>query len=174
MRVDAARMEKGSLIIETPDIRDAFRFVATFKAGENYNIEKAKKKRSIDANALAWVLLDKLAAALQIPKIELYRNAIKEIGGVSETVCVPSAAVERLISGWEHNGLGWQAETYNSKIEGCTNVTLYYGSSTFDTAQMSRLINNIIQDCEACGVETRPREEIDSLLAQWEPKGGAA
>lgn len=130
-------------------------------------IGKFKKKRSLDANAFCWVLISKLAERLNIPKAEIYRTAIKEIGGNSDTVCVQDKAVQSLCEGWNHNGLGWITETFPSKIEGCTNVTLYYGSSTYDTAQMSRLVNMIVQECEQLGIETKSQEEIDSLLNSW-------
>ena len=96
----------------------------------------------------------------------MYRQAIKEVGSY-DIVCVKNEAVEALCSGWSRNGLGWQTDTMPSKIEGCTNVVLYYGSSTYDTAQMSRLVNAIIQDCEALGIETKSQAEIDSLLSHW-------
>jgi hypothetical protein len=54
-----------------------------------------------------------------------------------------------------------------SKLDGCTNVILYYGSSTYDVEQMSRLIENIVQDCKALGIETKPEAELNSLLEQW-------
>ena len=131
-------------------------------------IGKYRKKRSLDANAYCWTLMDKLAEKLNTTKEEIYRNAIREIGGVSETVCVKDEAVECLCDKWSQNGLGWQTDTFQSKIEGCTNVILYYGSSTYDTAQMSRLIENIIQDCEAVGIETKTDEEIANMLSLWE------
>lgn len=130
------------------------------------SIKKAANKRSKDANALAWVLIDKIAEKTRIPKKEVYRNAIREIGGVSEMVCVQDKAVERLRSGWEKNGIGWQTEVAPSKLPGCTNVVLYYGSSTYDTAQMSRLLDLIIQECEQQGIATL-RDEADALLGKW-------
>ena len=72
-----------------------------------------------------------------------------------------------MTDGWEHNGIGWQAETMPSKLPGCTNVILYYGSSTYDTAQMSRLIDLIVQDCDALGIETKDPAEIDRLVEEW-------
>ena len=51
-------------------------------------IKTYRKKRSKDANAYAWVLIDRIAATLSLSKEEVYRNAIKSIGGVSEVVCV--------------------------------------------------------------------------------------
>ena len=132
----------------------------------NIDVKKVAGKRSRDANSYAWVLLDQLAEKTRIPKTELYRSAIREIGGVSEIVCVQDKAVERLCSGWQKNGIGWQTEIVPSKIPGCTNVILYYGSSTYDTAQMSRLLDLIIQECEQQGIGT-VRDEAEELLGKW-------
>lgn len=133
-------------------------------------ISKFKKKRSLDANAYCWTLISHLAERLNIPKTDVYRNAIKEIGGNSDTVCVQDKAVQSLCDGWQRNGLGWQTDTFQSKIDGCTNVVLYYGSSTYDTAQMSRLINIVVEECKAQGIETKSKEDVDSLLSQWGAK----
>lgn len=139
------------------------------RASERLTIKigKFKRKRSLDANAYAWVLISRLAERLNIPKTEVYRSAIKEIGGNSDTVCIQDKAVASLRDGWERNGIGWMTETMPSKLEGCTNVILYYGSSTYDSSQMSRLINIIVEECRQLGIETRSQEEIDSLLKNW-------
>ena len=133
-------------------------------------IKKHSKRRSMDANNLCWALIDKIAAKMKKKKSEVYRNAIKDIGGVSDIVCVRDIAVDKLISGWTHKGLGWQAETEPSKLPGCTNVTLYYGSSVFTTAQMAALIDSLIQDANALGIETMTQSEIDRSLAVWARK----
>ena len=130
-------------------------------------ISKYRKKRSLNANAYAWVLLDKLAEKLNIPKTEIYRGYIREIGGVSTTVCVQDKAVDELCNNWKRNGIGWQTDTLDSKIDGCTNVILYYGSSVYNTEQMSRLINMIVEDCKLQGIETLTPNEINKMLSQW-------
>lgn len=130
-------------------------------------IRKHKKKRSLDANAYAWVLISKIAEKTNVATNEVYRSAIKEIGGNSDTVCVQDYAVEQLCAGWSRNGIGWVTDTFQSKIEGCTNVILYYGSSTYDVEQMNRLVNILCQDCEALGIETKSPAEVASLLDSW-------
>lgn len=138
------------------------------KAEVSIEIKKAAKKRSRDANAFAWVLIDGIAEKMHITKTEVYKAAIREIGGVSETVCVQDKAVDRLREGWEKNGIGWQTETMPSKLAGCTNVVLYYGSSTYDTQQMSRLIDLLIQEAEQLGLPTMSaKEEARLLLGKW-------
>lgn len=130
-------------------------------------VGKFRERRSLDANAYCWTLIGKIAEKTNVSNSEIYRAAIKEIGGNCDVVCVKTEAVEALCNGWTRNGLGWQTDTMPSKIEGCTNVVLYYGSSSYDTAQMSRLINIIVQDCLDLGIETRSPEEIESLLRAW-------
>lgn len=105
-------------------------------------VDKARRRRSLDANAYFWVLADKLATAQGLPSTtEIYRHYIKEIGGNREFVCVKKEAADKLCQGWERGGLGWLTERFTSKVDGCVNVILYYGSSVYDTAQMSRLID---------------------------------
>lgn len=130
-------------------------------------IKKYRKRRSLDANAYAWVLIDRLAEKLRMPKLDVYRELIRNIGGVSQTVCVQDKAVQDLISGWSHNGLGWFAETMPSKLAGCTNVVLYYGSSSYDSAQMSALLDLLIDDCKAQGIETTTPEELAKYKEEW-------
>lgn len=165
MQITECRIAGDELILKTKD-PEARRLAYNFQAGD-YELVKQKRKRSLDANAYFFVLADKLAEKLNIPKEDIYRNCIKEIGGVSDVVCVRNDAVEKLCEGWRHNGLGWQTDTFPSKIEGCTNVILYYGSSTYNTEQMSRLINNIVEDCKIQGIETRTPNEIADMLSLW-------
>lgn len=149
---------------------DLSKYILTLLQDKRYLIEikEYREKRSLDANAYFWTMADKLAAATGIPKTEVYRQAIKEIGGNSETVCVLEKAADKLCSGWEHNGAGWITQRDNSKIEGCVNVTLYYGSSSYDKGQMARLIDNIVQDCKAVGIETLTPFELERLKDRWE------
>lgn len=165
MRVEAAAYEGGNLVLKTADAA-ARRFVFGFKAGE-YELVKTKKRRSLDANAYAWVLVDKIASAIRLPKEEIYQNAIKGIGGVSDIVCVKDEAVDKLRQNWSKNGLGWQTETIPSKIAGCTNVVLYYGSSSYDAKQMGALIDRLIEDARALDIETMPPDRLEAMLSAW-------
>lgn len=166
MRIDGIRIEGGEVILTTNDPA-ARRIAYDFKPGE-YELKRVRKKRSINANAYFFALADELSKKVNIPKTEIYRKYIKEIGGVSEIVCVKKEAVKKLCEGWQHNGLGWQTEIIPSKLKDCENVILYYGSSTYNTEQMSRLINLIVEDCKVQGIETRTPDEIANMLSLWE------
>lgn len=130
-------------------------------------VKKFRQKRSLDANAYAWVIIDKISQRMRMTKVDVYRDHIRHIAGVSETVCVQDRAVDKLCDAWSKNGIGWQTEVFKSKIPGCTNVTLYYGSSTYDTAQMSALIDALVQTAKSLGIETMPEAELGSLIRSY-------
>ncbi len=134
---------------------------------KKYEVKEYKEKRSLDANAYAWVLLGKLQDKLHIPKEEIYRDAIKNIGSY-EVIPIKNEAVDKFRQAWNNKGLGWITETTKSKLEGYTNVLAYYGSSIYDTKEMSRFIELIIQECEQLDIETKSRAEIDALLKEWD------
>ncbi len=89
-----------------------------FKLDKNkmYKIEEYRPKRSLDSNAYCWVLLGKLQDKLHIPKEEIYKDLIKNIGSF-EIVPVKNEAVERFRQAWSNHGLGWITETMKSKLE---------------------------------------------------------
>ena len=136
---------------------------------KKYEIREYKEKRSLDANAYAWVLLGKLQDKLHIPKEEIYRDVIKNIGSY-EVIPIKNEAVEKFRQAWGKKGLGWITETTKSKLDGYTNVLAYYGSSIYDKKEMTRFIEQIIQECEQLDIETKSKAEIDSLLESWDKK----
>lgn len=128
-------------------------------------IKKYKPKRSLDANSFAWVLMSRIAEKLGKPRAEIYRSYIKEIGSFS-VVNVKDEAVLKLREGWEHNGLGWVTDTIPSK-NGRTVVIMHYGSSTYDSEQMSKFIDLVVQDCKELGIETATPEELALMKEEW-------
>lgn len=160
---------KPTISFEVNEQNDFKAMVDEMKGLDKLSIEVKpfRQRRSLDANAYCWVLLDKLAAKTGEPKEMVYRQYIQNIGGNSEIVCVKNEAVDRLCYGWRRNGIGWQTETMDSKLDGCTNVILYYGSSVYDSSQMGRLLDLIIQDCKAVVIPTETPSEIARLKAMW-------
>lgn len=123
-----------------------------------------RNKRSLDSNALFWEFCGQLSAKTNIPPRDIYRNLVKEVGGNYEITPIRTCAVKEWIEIWERRGLGWVCEEIGkSKLEGYTNVINYFGSSEYDSAQMSRLINLLLQACRENGINT-DTPEIRALL----------
>ncbi len=157
------------LKIDPEDRPKAQRWVYEHR-GKQYTLtlKERKQKRSLDANAYCWALLDKMSAVLGIPKQNLYRELIKDVGGNCFVGCYQDSAVPAIRSGWERNGLGWLTEVTPSKLDGCTNVLFYVGSSEYDTAQMSRLIDLVVQECKQLGIETMTQDKLAALKEDWD------
>ena len=136
-------------------------------------VEK-RRKRSLDANAYCWVLLGRLSEELskngtvKSPK-EIYRDLIPDIGGNYEIVPVREDLIDHWQLVWSHGRTGWPCEDLGEcrKTPGYHNIICYYGSSVYDSKQMSRLIDLIIQECRQQGVETMTPNELEALKARW-------
>lgn len=136
---------------------------------QRVKITQWREKRSRTANAYAWELLGKLSEALHVPPEEIYRNIIKDVGGNYTTVCVNVEALEELKEMWASHGVGWYAELLGVGARpGMVDVLLYYGSSSYDTAQMARLIDLIIQECRENNIEYLPQDKLEQLIGSWE------
>jgi len=133
---------------------------------KEYEIKEHRQKRSLDANGYLWVLISKIQQVLNVPKEVIYKDVIRDIG-VYEVVPIKNEAVNKFCEAWHKNGLGWITETTKSKLDGYTNVLAYYGSSEYDTKEMSRLIDEVVQECRNLDIETKSEEEIKSLIGAW-------
>ena len=134
-------------------------------------IKKAGRRRSADANAYAWALIDQIAEKTGVKTTDVYRNAIREIGGISTCVGLKDTVIDAFRQSWEAGHLGRQVEIVgHSSKEGWSNVRIYFGSSEFDSAQMARLIDSLIQDAEALGIPTITEEQAQTMLGKWGKK----
>ena len=162
------KLEGGCLIIrpEREDLGKAMSAVRKHKDRlYELEIKEHRKKRSNDANAYCWKLIGEIAEVVHISPVEVYRQAIQNIGGNYEVIPVKEEAAEKFQQVWQSQGLGWPCVDMGaSKIAGYRNLCAYYGSSTYDTRQMSRLIDNLVQDCKALGIETMTPEKLSLLM----------
>jgi hypothetical protein len=130
-------------------------------------IKQYRKKRSLDANSLLWVLCQKLAEVLHTTKEEVYKKAIRDVGQF-EIVPIRNDAVDAWIRRWGSKGIGWFAEVLvESKIPGYKNVITYFGSSSYDTREISILIDEIVGWCQQMDIESATEDELQRLKDTW-------
>jgi len=165
MKITGARYIGGQLILDTMDA-DARKTAYNFKPGE-YQLIKAKKPRSLDANAYCWALCTEIAKAVGTEKEEVYRNNIKAVGEYTP-MPIKETAVDEFSRIWSGHGTGWFVEVVdNSKLPGFKLCFAYHGSSVYTVDQMSRLIDSLIQDAQSVGIDTISEREKSLLLEEW-------
>ena len=135
-------------------------------------IKKYRKSRSNDANKYFWKLLQEICEQKGIDTIEDYKNRVKELG-IFKQFKIMTQDVKTFEKIWTDRGIAWFCEILDTEYIGNTEfkiINAYYGSSSYNSKQMSRLIDNLVQDCKAVGIETKSDKEIESLLKEWDKK----
>lgn len=124
------------------------------------SVKKYSKKRTLSQNSYLWVLLDEIGQKIGRSKIDVYKSYIKDYG-IFEILPIKNEAVEGFINRWCKKGLGWFCEDLGeSKLQGFTKLIAYYGSSTYDSKEMTRIIDAVIYDAEELGINTMTLSEI--------------
>lgn len=136
---------------------------------------KYRAKRSLNANAYFHVLVGKLADVLRISKprcknILLHRYGQPELlDDGSQAVVKSNVPASKMLEVEEMHFF-----PCGSKKENGMTLTFYKisrGSHTYDTREMSVLIDGTVEECKDMGIETLPPEKIEHLKSMW--KGGA-
>ena len=156
------------LLIPYSEAPIARRFVLQ-KKDRPYAVEIKEKRagRSTDANAYFWQLLTDLAKAVGNEKEALYLRYVKNFGPFRDFVLTEDEA-KTFRTAWSMLGSGWPTEQVDFTPDGeKVVVRAYYGSSTYNTRQMSRLIDSVVEDCKAVGVETLPPEKLTAMKEDW-------
>lgn len=132
------------------------------------DIKKWREKRSLDANGLLWAMCREIGQALGIPDVEVYRKAVTDAGEY-EHLPIKAVAVDTFARRWESKGLGWFVQVVDdSKLKGYKLVKAYYGSSTYDTKEMSRLLDYIVDEAKQIGLTLRAsKKEIEEAKRRW-------
>lgn len=159
---------KQELTLEVDDARAIYDELN----GKDLDIELKihREKRSLDANAYAWVLIGKLADKTRQAPDDIYREAVRDVGGNYVVLPIRADALEAWKRIWNAGKIGRMVDDLGeSKLPGYVNTRNFYGSSEFDRVQMSRLIDLLIEEAKEQGIETKTPEELERLKSLWNP-----
>jgi hypothetical protein len=133
------------------------------------DLKEHREKRSLDANSYFWVLAGKLASKLRVSPDEIYRQYIPDVADNYVVQPVHEDMIERWDKIWCAGHIGRMTDDIGEcrHTPGYHNIRCYLSSSDYDTAQMSRLISLIVDDCKEQGIETMTPAELDVLESKW-------
>ena len=128
------------------------------------NIEKYSESRTLKANAYLWVLVTRIANALRESKEDIYLDMLKSYGqgGAVSVEAKFANDFERTYKYREYLG--------ESELKGKVfkHYRFWVGSSEYSKDEFAILLDGVIQEAKNLGIETRPQEEIASMLAEME------
>ncbi len=160
------------LSLRTPEAR---RIAETVKPGKAYTVEirEYRKKRSLDQNALYWKILGEFARAMRMSNAEAHNRMLRDYGQlkrfgdkIAYVVLPDTDEVERqtLEAETEHLKPTSQVKEGNDGRMYRTYMMLK-GSSGYDTAEMTRLIDGLIAECREIGIDVISEQERTLLEA---------
>lgn len=126
-----------------------------------------REKRSKDANALLWHCIGQIqqAYANGITKEEIYLQLLRKYGTYDVLSCVPEA-IDHLRRVFR------TVEDVGPLPNGNRQVLGFYGSSDYDTKEMSVLLDGVISDMTEMGIETPASADMEHALQLWEEQYG--
>ena len=134
----------------------------TTQPEKQFEITEYHPKRSLSANAYAWVLIQKIAESMTPPrsKNEVYLQMLKDYGQSEFVSVLSDINVSGYFKYYEEYGKG--------HVEGreFTHYKVYKGSSEMDSREMAILIDGIIQEARQLGIETITPAEKEKLLKE--------
>lgn len=130
-----------------------------------------REKRSLDANAYYWVLVGKIAEVLKTSTTEIHNEMLSNYGR-------PEIVNERLMTIILLDSIDWKRIEYIHLKPTTATRTLddgklyrvYYvmrGSHTYDTKEMSTLIDGIVSEAKGLDIETLTPDELERMKAAW-------
>lgn len=126
-------------------------------------VSREKKKRSLDANAYFHVLVNKIAGSVGASITSVKNRLIRDYGqyeyidGHIPTLLVKPEYLEDFLN----------SEAIHLKQEGMegdrARLAVMRGSHTYNTEEMSRLIDGTVAEAKELGIETLPPSELARL-----------
>ena len=128
-------------------------------------IKKWREKRSLSANAYAWVLITQIAQSMTPPmnKEEVYVEMLKRYGqgGFISIQADKASDVTRAFDYYVQKGEG----EVNGK--NFLHYMVYIGSSKYNTKEMSVFISGIVEEAKDLGIETLTPQELERMKGEW-------
>lgn len=167
IRFQECKMQDGYLCIKPlsfPDRQQAQALCYEIKGRTHTaEIKLYREKRSLDANAYAWHLMNEIGNILRKAKEDVYFDMLKSYGQ-GGTVSIQEKDSEAFRRTWKYH-----EEIGTSQLNGKTfhHFRFWVGSSEYNTREMSVFIDGIVEEAKNLGIETMLPEELALMKEAW-------
>lgn len=168
---------------ETPQEYDSLR-----EKDLNIDIKEYRKRRSLNANAYFYTLVNKIAEALNVSDTEVHDRLLADNlsfvykdGAIDWTVQDWEAGKYRLYKYDRDYWFDSRLEVVLTKPDGGfytvdgekpKSSKIFWhikGSHQMDTKEMSRLIDATVEEAKGLGIETMTPAELERMAGRWKP-----
>lgn len=151
------------------EVKKAMEEIEVIRVCEKLRItaKKYRNKKSDQARKYFWHLIGELASFEGVTNWDEYLNELRKYG-VCEQLVLPKEAFNilsrqfrayQIEEEWEYNGTEM------------ISVIFYIGISEYNTLEMSRLIQGVIEDSKDAGIDVITPDELRQMLEAWKGAG---
>lgn len=123
----------------------------------DFQVKEHKEKRSLNANSYCWVLITKIAEKIRMSKEDCYKRMLRDYGQSDVIMMLPNIPADKYFKYFDSLG----------NHNGETIYRVYRGSSTYDTYEMSVLIDGVVQEAKNLDIEVMTPRELALIKETW-------
>lgn len=132
-------------------------------------VKPHRKSRSLSANALLWALIGIISNHNGADKWDTYLTLLRRYGKYTYIVCKPEAVAAMQLQWRETEIVGDITVNGQPAVQ----MLVYFGSSTYDTKEFSRLLEGTISELKEMGLQNPYcSADMQRALAEWEATHG--
>ena len=133
-------------------------------------IKKHREKRSLTANSYLWVLCRELAKTMEssTSMFDVYKIKLREYSSWWDEIIVSDKIFNYLKKQEDEEHAEFRVVDELERKGNKVRARVYLGSSKFDSKEMSRVIDGLVQDCKEQGIDTMPPDELERLIGEWQ------
>lgn len=120
-------------------------------------VKRYYPKRSTNANRYCWKLINEIAATLKTTNEEIYIDMLIKYGQTDVLQVSKNVDISRYVDYYRLIEADLSTNTYLIAI----------GSSKYNSSEMHRLIEGIVDDAKHLGIQTETPEEIARMTSLW-------
>lgn len=128
------------------------------------SIKKYSDPRTLKANAYLWALVTAIGNAIRESKEEVYFQMLRDYGQ-GGAVSVLEQYEEKFKKSYKYHEYLGESEL-NGKL--FKHYRFWVGSSEYSKDEFTVLLDGVIQEAKQLGIETKSKEEIESLLKEYD------
>lgn len=129
------------------------------------SVEKAKKKRSLNANAYFHVLVNEIARATNISDEECKYKMVIEYGTIAKNEDGTPVTV-KMPKTTDISQFYKYAKWYGEK-DSFDFYVFYKPTHTLDTKEMAKLIDGVVSECKELDIPTLDDMKINKMIEEW-------
>lgn len=129
---------------------------------KEFEVKEYHPHKTTAQNRMLWGCIGDIATALRADKWDIYLKMLKRYGSYTY-ICVKPSVVESVKKQWrESEELG---EIYING-EKAVQMICYFGTSTYNSKELSVLLDGIISEMKEMGLETPSDRELQRIINQ--------